>query len=192
MSAAPATALPPGSSHEALLVLNAGSSSLKFSVYQVGAPEGPDAKRKLKLLVSGVLEELGHAARFHVKDSQGQMLDELAWPEPAPAPGPGPLGHSGAIDFLTQWLREHNGGGMRLIGVGHRVVHGGVRYANPVLLGPEVLGELQALSPLAPLHQPHNLLPIRLIEQRLPGLPQVACFDTAFHRSAPNPFLSGY
>lgn len=185
MSTTPAPRLPQGSSHEALLVLNAGSSSLKFSVYRLSDAENSATPRKLHLLVSGVLEELGHAARFHVKDSHGHLLDELAWPEPAPAPGPGPLGHSGAIDFLTQWLREHNGGGLRLIGVGHRVVHGGVRYANPVLITPEVLAELQALSPLAPLHQPHNLLPIRLIEQRLPGLPQVACFDTAFHRTAP-------
>ncbi|MEJ6004636.1 acetate/propionate family kinase [Paucibacter sp. AS339] len=174
-----------GASHEALLVLNAGSSSLKFSVYRVAAPEARPGATPLQLLVSGVLEELSHAAHFHVKNSQGQVLEERAWPEPNAERGCGPLGHSGAIDFLTQWLREHNGGGLRLIGVGHRVVHGGIKHAKPELITPGLLRELQALSPLAPLHQPHNLLPIDLIAQRLPGLPQVACFDTAFHRHAP-------
>ncbi|MCV2353071.1 acetate/propionate family kinase [Paucibacter sp. B2R-40] len=171
--------LPHGSSHDALLVLNAGSSSLKFSVYRV------DADEQLHLLASGAIEELGHAAHFWAKNAAGELLGEQRWPGPAPAPAPGPLGHSGAIDFLTEWLREHNGGGMRLIGVGHRVVHGGLTHAAPELVTPELLSYLQSLLPLAPLHQPHNLLAIRLIAQRLPGLPQVACFDTAFHRTAP-------
>ncbi|MCV2358235.1 acetate/propionate family kinase [Paucibacter sp. TC2R-5] len=171
--------LPHGSSHDALLVLNAGSSSLKFSVYRV------DADEQLHLLASGGIEELGAAAHFWAKNSRGELLGEQRWPGPAPAPAPGPLGHSGAIDFLTEWLREHNGGGMRLIGVGHRVVHGGLSHSAPELVTTELLSYLQSLVPLAPLHQPHNLLAIRLIAQRLPGLPQVACFDTAFHRTAP-------
>jgi acetate kinase len=168
-----------GSSHDALLVLNAGSSSLKFSVFRL------DAERHLHLIASGALEELGQAAHFWVKNARGELLGEQRWPGPAPAPAPGPLGHSGAIDFLAEWLREHNGGGLRLIGVGHRVVHGGIKHAAPELVSADLLADLQQLVPLAPLHQPHNLLAIRLLEQRLPGLPQVACFDTAFHRTAP-------
>lgn len=165
--------------HDALLVLNAGSSSLKFSVFRV------DAGKQLNLLASGALEALGQAAHFSVKNAAGELIAEQRWPGPAPAPAPGPLGHSGAIDFLTEWLREHNGGGMRLIGVGHRVVHGGAQHGGPELVTRELLADLQALIPLAPLHQPHNLLAIRLIAQRLPGLPQIACFDTAFHHGVP-------
>ena len=154
-----------------LLVLNAGSSSLKFSAYRVDGGT-------LDVLVSGVLEELGNAARFRARNARGEPIATQAWPaEP-------PLGHVGAIDFLTGWLREHAGDG-RLIGVGHRVVHGGIDHAAPVLVDDAVVARLQTLVPLAPLHQPHNLLPIRLIAQRQPGLPQVACFDTAFHRAAP-------
>ncbi|WP_310390089.1 acetate/propionate family kinase [Roseateles sp.] len=171
--------LPHGSSHDALLVLNAGSSSLKFSVYRV-TDEG-----QLHLLANGGIEELGAAAHFWAKNARGESLGEQRWPGPAPAPAPGPLGHSGAIDYLAEWLREHNGGGMRLIGVGHRVVHGGLMHAAPEFVSADLLSYLQSLVALAPLHQPHNLLAIRLIAQRLPGLPQVACFDTAFHRTAP-------
>lgn len=167
--------IPHGTSHDALLVLNAGSSSLKFSVYRI------DDASQLHLLVSGILEELGHAAHFAVKNASGELIDEKHWPTPAPDP----LGHEGAIDFLTTWLQEHNGGGMRLIGVGHRIVHGGADHAVPELINAELLAHLQTLVPLAPLHQPHNLLPISLIEQKLPGLPQVACYDTAFHSDAP-------
>ena len=167
------------SNHDALLVLNAGSSSLKFSVFRL------DQLGELHLIASGALEELGNAAHFWAKSAHGQLIGEQRWPGPAPAPAPGPLGHSGAIDFLTEWLREHNGGGLRLIGVGHRVVHGGTQHAAPELVSDDLLADLQQLVPLAPLHQPHNLLAIRLIQQRLPGLPQVACFDTAFHHAAP-------
>jgi acetate kinase len=154
-----------------LLVVNAGSSSLKFSAYRVDGGT-------LEVLVSGVIEELGYAARFRARDARGEPIAAQAWPaEP-------PLGHAGAIDFLTGWLREH-AGDARLIGVGHRVVHGGIDHVAPVHVDEAVVGRLQTLVPLAPLHQPHNLLPIRLIAERQPGLPQVACFDTAFHRAAP-------
>lgn len=160
-----------GSSHDALLVLNAGSSSLKFSVYRL------DAERQLHLIASGAIEALGLAAHFSVRNAHGEPLGEQRWT--------GPLEHSGAIDFLAEWLREHNAGGLRLVGVGHRVVHGGIKHAAPELVTPALLSDLQSLVPLAPLHQPHNLQAIRLSAQRLPGLPQVACFDTAFHRTAP-------
>jgi len=160
-----------GSSHAALLVLNAGSSSLKFSVYRL------DAEQQLHLIASGAVEEVDVAAHFWVRNAHDELLGEQRWP--------GSLEHSSAIDFLAEWLREHNGGGLQLIGVGHRVVHGGIKHAGPELVTPALLSELQFLEPLAPLHQPHNLLAIRLFAQRLPGLPQVACFDTAFHRTAP-------
>ncbi|MBL8351297.1 MAG: acetate/propionate family kinase [Burkholderiaceae bacterium] len=156
---------------DALLVLNAGSSSLKFSVFRVDG----DA---LRPLASGVLEELTQAARFRARDASGKLLDEKAWPaEPA-------LGHAGALEFLNGWLRAH-GDGLRLVGVGHRVVHGGTDHAAPVRLDATLVDRLETLVPLAPLHQPHNLLPIRILLERQPALPQVACFDTAFHHGAP-------
>jgi acetate kinase len=151
---------------DAILVLNAGSSSLKFSVFVSGADLTP--------LVAGNVEELQGRARFRAKDATGAVVDEHAWPEG------GPPGHEGAIAFLLDWLRA-NAGGRRLAAVGHRVVHGGADYAAPVRVTPVVLAQLERLVPLAPLHQPHNLLPIRTLAARLPDLPQVACFDTGFH-----------
>ena len=150
----------------AILVLNAGSSSLKFSVFVSGADLAP--------LVAGNVEELQGRARFRAKDATGTVVDEHAWPDG------GPPGHEGAIAFLLDWLRANAGGG-RLAAVGHRVVHGGADYAAPVRVTPAVLARLERLVPLAPLHQPHNLLPIRTLAARLPDLPQVACFDTGFH-----------
>ena len=151
---------------DAILVLNAGSSSLKFSVFISGVDLAP--------LVAGNLEELQGHARFRAKDATGAIVDEHAWP------AGGPPGHEGAIEFLLDWLRAH-AGGERLNAVGHRVVHGGADYTAPVRVTPEVLARLERLVPLAPLHQPHNLLPIRTLAARLPNLPQVACFDTGFH-----------
>ena len=151
---------------DAILVLNAGSSSLKFSVFVSGADLAP--------LVAGNVEELQGRARFRAKDATGTVVDEHAWPDG------GPPGHEGAIAFLLDWLRANAGGG-RLAAIGHRVVHGGADYAAPVRVTPAVLARLERLVPLAPLHQPHNLLPIRTLAARLPDLPQVACFDTGFH-----------
>jgi acetate kinase len=94
------------------------------------------------------------------------------------------LGHEGALEHLRTFLLAL-GNEWRLSGVGHRVVHGGVKYARPVRITEQILGDLQELIPLAPLHQPHNLQPIRAIAERMPKVPQVACFDTAFHRSNP-------
>ena len=155
---------------DAILVLNAGSSSLKFSVFVAGADLAP--------LVAGNLEELQGRARFLAKDASGATLDERAWPEGEP------LGHDNAIAFLLDWLRERLGAG-RLFAVGHRVVHGGQDYAAPIRVTSAVLAGLERLVPLAPLHQPHNLLPIRTLAARIPELPQVACFDTGFHRTQP-------
>src|SRR6185369_5067329 len=85
---------------------------------------------------------------------------------------------------LAGWIGEHRGD-YRLEAVGHRVVHGGLKFARPVPIDEPVLRELERLVPLAPLHQPHNLAPIRIVRERFPDLPQIACFDTAFHRSQP-------
>jgi len=151
---------------DAILVLNAGSSSLKFSVFGSGADLAP--------LIAGDLEELQGPARFRAKDATGAVVGEHAWPDGQPP------GHEGAIAFLLDWLRT-NSRGAGLAAVGHRVVHGGSDYAAPVRVTAAVLARLERLVPLAPLHQPHNLLPIRILAARLPDLPQIACFDTGFH-----------
>ncbi|MCS6922672.1 MAG: acetate/propionate family kinase [Elioraea sp.] len=155
---------------DAILVLNAGSSSLKFTAFALGEDLAP--------IVSGGAEEISGAARFRAKNAAGEVVVEHAWSDGAP-------GHDGALAFLFAWLCEHVPG-MTVRAVGHRVVHGGATYAAPVRIDPELIAALEALVPLAPLHQPHNLLPIRLLAEQRPDLPQVACFDTAFHRTAPD------
>ena len=156
---------------DAILVLNAGSSSLKFTEFLVSDSYA------LEVSVSGNLEELYGRARFYAKDANGATIGEHAWEENAPPQ------HAGALEFLFNW-RQANVRNANLIAVGHRVVHGGTAYAAPVRVDSMVLDRLTALVPLAPLHQPHNLLPIRTIAERRPELPQVACFDTAFHQTA--------
>ena len=156
---------------DVILVLNAGSSSLKFSVF--GA-EGS----ALSLQFKGQVEGLSTSPRFTAKDAQGAPLGAKDW-------GAGTnLGHGGAIAYLVDFLRERRGES-RLVAVGHRVVHGGMAFAQAVRVTPEVTAALAKLSPLAPLHQPHNLAPIEIVAGLRPELPQVACFDTAFHRSQP-------
>jgi acetate kinase len=156
---------------DAILVINAGSSSIKFSLFR--AQSG-----KLELLLRGLLEGLYTAPRFTAKDAAGAVMGEREW-------GQGiRLGHDGAVDHLVSFLQEHRGDN-RLVAVGHRVVHGGLNYAEPTLINADVLANLDKLVPLAPLHQPHNLAPIRIVAERTPQLPQVACFDTAFHRVQP-------
>jgi acetate kinase len=157
---------------DAVLVLNAGSSSLKFTEFLVGASEA------LEPCASGNLEELYGHARFRARDANGAVVGEHEWSEDAPPE------HAGALEFLFEWLLS-NASDAQLAAVGHRVVHGGADYAAPVRVDATVLAKLDEFVPLAPLHQPHNLLPIRAIAERRPGLAQVACFDTAFHRTAP-------
>ena len=155
----------------AILVVNAGSSSIKFSVFL----EGGEA---LDLLLGGQIESLYTTPRFKAKDATGAVVGERQWVEGEA------LGHDGAIVFLADFLREQLGA-HRLAAVGHRVVHGVLDYTAPVRLTAEIVGHLERFIPLAPLHQPHNLKPIRLLLANRPGLPQVACFDTAFHRRQP-------
>ena len=156
---------------EAILVLNAGSSSIKFSLFVL---RGED----LELDVRGQIEGLFTAPHFVAKDGGGKTVREKAWGEGVR------LGHEGALEHLTQFLRGELKD-LTPIGVGHRVVHGGLDYTQPVQIDRTVLTALAKFIPLAPLHQPHNLTPIRLILERTPDLPQVACFDTSFHRTNP-------
>lgn len=156
---------------DAILVLNAGSSSLKFSLFL----EQGDS---LALLLGGQLEGLYTAPRFKARDASGASVADQQWPAGQA------LGHDGAMAHLADFLRGHLGE-HRLAAVGHRVVHGGIDYAAPVRLNAKIVAHLEQLIPLAPLHQPHNLTPIRVLLANRPELPQVACFDTAFHRAQP-------
>ncbi|HXZ96606.1 MAG TPA: acetate/propionate family kinase, partial [Burkholderiales bacterium] len=156
---------------DAILVLNAGSSSIKFSVF---VDEGVEPAFRF----GGQIEGLYTAPRFAAKDASGASIGARAWDEGTR------LGHDGAIDYLVKFLREHRENHV-LVAVGHRVVHGGLEFSKPVLIDPQVVAKLEKFIPLAPLHQPHNLTPIRIVIERIPQLPQVACFDTAFHRAQP-------
>ena len=150
------------------LVLNAGSSSLKFCVFQ--RPSG----ETWRLEARGQIEGIGTSPRLSVKDADLRKLaDEQL--EASVRDG------RDAIGALAIWLKSQYGGA-RVLGVGHRVVHGGARFTRPVVITPEVLTHLRQLIPLAPLHQPYNLAAIEAVDERLPGVPQVACFDTSFHR----------
>jgi acetate kinase len=149
------------------LVLNAGSSSLKFCVYKK-----PDDFKWL-LEARGQVEGIGTSPRLSAKDDGGNSLVDEKLSDAVRD------GH-GAIEALAAWLRSKYGGS-RVLGVGHRVVHGGKKYSRPTLITPDVLADLKSLIPLAPLHQPYNLAAIEAVSERLPGVQQVACFDTGFH-----------
>ncbi len=149
------------------LILNAGSSSVKFCVYRRPVSE------HWRLEARGQIEGIGTSPKLSAKDAQNGILAEIRlddWVSDGRA----------ALDALASWLRSKYSGA-RVVGVGHRVVHGGARYAQPVVVTPQVLAELYELVPLAPLHQPHNLAAIDTIFERMPDVPQVACFDTSFH-----------
>ena len=156
---------------DAIAVLNAGSSSIKYSLF---LRDGGG----LDLAQRGQVEGLHTAPRFEAVDRAGNRVAEHAWSQGAA------LGHAGAMDFLVAHLRKRLQRD-RLVGIGHRVVHGGMQYSQPVRVDATILDALARFVPLAPLHQPHNLAPIRQLLERAPELPQVACFDTAFHRGNP-------
>jgi len=156
---------------DAIAVLNAGSSSIKFSVF---AQAGTD----LALAVRGQIESIYTAPRFTAKSATGETISTHAWDQGTR------LGHDGALEHIVAFLRDQ-AEGLSLKGVGHRVVHGGMAYSQPVRVDRKVLQDLEQFIPLAPLHQPHNLTPIRIMLEDRPELPQVACFDTAFHRAQP-------
>jgi acetate kinase len=156
---------------DAVLTINAGSSSLKFSLYRVGDDGEPIAA------LDGEIEGIGTAPHMTAKDAKGKELVDRGWQDAS-------MDHGAFFHVLGDWLREQLGDA-GLAGVGHRVVHGGTEFTAPVRIDDAVLAKLEQLCPLAPLHQPHNLAGIRAVGAAQPDLPQVACFDTAFHRAHP-------
>ena len=148
-----------------ILTLNAGSSSLKFALYK-GADEN---------ILRGVVEGMGQAPHVSLTAPHMRRLDP---------PDLAGSSYEGVLNALLGWLNAHLDGDV-IAAVGHRIVHGGQRFSNPVRIDDAVLAELDALIPLAPLHQPHNLAAIRAVTRAQPALPQVGCFDTAFHRTMP-------
>jgi acetate kinase len=156
---------------EYAVVINAGSSSLKFCVFR-----RPDGQPWL-IETRGQIEGIGTAPRFTAKDGDGKgVLDRQL--DTSVNDGRKALG------AVADWLGERYGGSP-VRGVGHRIVHGGAKYTGPTIVTPEVLADLRTLIPLAPLHQPYNLQAIDAVAERLPNVPQVACFDTSFHRGQP-------
>jgi len=157
-----------------ILVINAGSSSCKFSIYET-CPDRP-----LSAGPHGQVEGLGQAdgksARLEVADANGNRLIER------PIAG---NDHESALTAIHDWFAAHIGNEAGFAAVGHRVVHGGLLYSSPVLIDDKVLASLEELVPLAPLHQPHHIEAIRAMRSVAPAVPQVACFDTAFHRTDP-------
>jgi acetate kinase len=155
-----------------ILVINAGSSSIKYAAYR------SDKAGEPVLLGRGHLEGLGTAPSFVGRNERGAVIEALHWPEGDS------LDHAAGIRFLIRWL-ERNENDIAVVAAGHRVVHGGLLYSGPVRLDGDVLEQLRQFEPLAPLHQPHNLAAIDALGKEFPKLPQVACFDTAFHRTQP-------
>ncbi|HSV60761.1 MAG TPA: acetate/propionate family kinase [Variovorax sp.] len=154
---------------DVILVLNAGSSSIKFSAFDAGG-------ESMQLLLRGQIEGIYTAPGFVAKAADGTEIGSKTWEKGTE------LGHAGAIAHLVDFLRDHRAD-HRLVAVGHRVVHGGLAFTQAVRVDAAVTSALAQLSPLAPLHQPHNLKAIEIVAGLRPDLPQVACFDTAFHCS---------
>jgi acetate kinase len=153
---------------ETILVVNAGSSSVKFQVFE------RNGTSDLKRLIKGQVDGIGTRPHLRARASDGSTLVDHALSSEVVSDVPAALRRAG------DWLREQLG--VKPIAVGHRVVHGGPEYDRPVLIDDDVIARLEQYVPLAPLHQPNNLAPIRSIRAQMPDLPQVACFDTAFHR----------
>lgn len=156
---------------DAILVLNAGSSSVKFSVFT--ASQRPD---RPGLLCKGECDGIGHRVHFKASDLDGVALVDRDLAEGNT--------HEDALAALLRWVEGHFQN-HRLVAAGHRVVHGGSLFVEPVRIDPSVIGKLRRLIPLAPLHQPHNLAAISAVATLHPMLPQIACFDTAFHHTQP-------
>jgi acetate kinase len=152
--------------NRAVLVLNAGSSSLKFALYEV---------EPLEVLCRGGVEAIGAKARLRLTGPRASLLEGGVPPESG--------SHESVVEWLLETLRRR--ADLEVVAAGHRVVHGGSKFDGPVRVDDAVLTELDGLVPLAPGHQPHNLAAIRAVAKAWPDLPQVACFDTAFHRTQP-------
>ena len=152
---------------ECIAVVNAGSSSVKFGVYDTEGDE--------PLLLRGAVEQIGVSPTLSASDASGTEVDKREYPVEG-------FGHREAMNEIIDACRD-NLPGSTVKGIGHRVVHGGAHFAAPVVVTESIIAELEKLAPLAPLHQPHNLAPIKAIAERVPAISQVACFDTAFHHS---------
>ncbi|MGH8428953.1 MAG: acetate/propionate family kinase, partial [Solimonas sp.] len=154
------------------VVVDAGSSRLKFSVYR------RDEAGPWKRDVRGQVEGLGTRPTFSAKNGASERVFDAVLDRSV-------TDARGALSFVANWLRERYPGA-HVCGVGHRVVHGGAEFSSPTIVTPDVLEKLRTLIPLAPLHQPYNLAAIEAVWERLPGARQVACFDTSFHRGQPD------
>lgn len=152
----------------AVISINAGSSSIKFALYRLGSDGEPVHA------AGGKIEGIGLAPHLVARADDGSLAHEQRWPDGAA------LTHEDLLAELFDWAASHLGD-HEVVAIGHRVVHGGTRFSEPVRVDDAVLGALDELSALAPLHQPHNLAAIRALSALAPGLPHVACFDTAFH-----------
>lgn len=155
---------------QGLLVINAGSSSIKFAGYADGGGAEPE------LLGKGQVEGLRTEPQFICRDAAGQVLGERKWP--------GAISHGEAIEHIVGWI-EANARNVRVGAAGHRVVFGGAAYATPTRLDDETIAGIEKLVPFFPLHLPHNLAAIKALAKRYPALPQLACFDTSFHNTQP-------
>lgn len=157
----------------AYLVLNAGSSSLKFSAFRQHSQTDD-----LETLLSGQISGIGSIARFQAKGADHHLLADHTWNDEDSAC------RDTLLQYVLNWIRTTLVDD-EIVAVGHRVVHGGRDLGRPMRVGPKLLEELDSLVPLAPLHQPHNLAPMRILARNFPDLDQVACFDTAFHSTQP-------
>ncbi len=157
---------------QGILTINAGSSSIKFALFSLAHPISPEAE------VSGQIDGIGtDAPKMVAKDKSGQKIADQAITGSQ-------VSHDQAFDALLKWFMASHAG-WQIVAVGHRVVHGGELYSQPTIVDHTVLGHLTSFIPLAPLHEPHNVAGIRALQTLLPEVPQIACFDTAFHRSQP-------
>jgi len=156
----------------AIIVINAGSTSLKFAAYAI------DARDALTLLLSGQIDSMEDDPHFVAKNPAGKPLGAHEW-----ARGHA-IDHKTALHFVVTWL-ETNVADMKVVAAGHRVVLGGSRFQAPALIEGDVLDYLESLSAMEPSHQTFNVRGIRALAEAFPGLPQVACFDTSFHRTMP-------
>ena len=157
---------------DGILTLNAGSSSVKFALFAAHSP----VPRKPELV--GQIDGLGARPHLKARDGNGARLDDFDLPPQKEA------AHEAALRCLVDWLHGHESG-RRVVAVGHRVVHGATRYSAPIQVDEEALAALKSFIPLAPLHQPHNVAGIEAMQATLGEVPQIACFDTAFHRTQP-------
>jgi acetate kinase len=154
---------------DAVLTINSGSSSIKFALFQLGA--------ELTRIAAGQAENIGAAPHLRIKVADEVAL-EKRWPDLAP------LDHEDLLGLVLNWVEGHLGED-KLVAAGHRIVHGGEHFIDPVLLDEDIMTQLAGLNQLAPLHEPHNLAAVRAIMNLRPDLPQIGCFDTAFHHTMP-------